>query len=134
MILKEHIRCVINEAPGYYKINDLIRALNRVTREYNVDNRGLNIWKALNDVALDFGLEIIATGMNRIAYTMPQENWILKIAYSRGSMDDSSYKEALRSNKAEVGIGEGEHGLGARDLFARPGKNAKIILEAHNVN
>ncbi len=55
-------------------------------------------------------LKKLGEGSFRNAYTIPGEEWVLKIAKNKFGVD---------SNKEEIEISEGKHGLGARDIFMK---------------
>lgn len=116
MLLEEYIRCVINEAAGYNQLNTLISDLNSVVEEYRSENRNYAVHDELIYFAESFGLEEVGSGSYRKVYALPQENWVLKIAYG---YDDSDYNFALSANRDELRIAEGEHGIGSRDIFVK---------------
>lgn len=117
MLLKEYIRCCIKEVSGYNSLNTMIKDLNAVVEEHRSENGNYAMDDELIYFAESVGLDEIGAGEYRKVYALPQENWVLKIAYSY--KDDNDYKYALRYNAKEVEIGEGEHGLGSRDLFVK---------------
>ena len=55
-------------------------------------------------------LKKVGEGSFRNAYTIPNEEWVLKIAKNKLGVD---------ANKEEIEISEGKHGLGARDIFMK---------------
>ena len=116
MLLKEYIRYIIKETTGYDNLSNTISVLNKAVSEYEDSNNEDNLWDILIEAVEGLGLIRIGSGLQRRVYSLPEEGWILKIAYGRNKSD---YVKALESNKEEVKISEGEHGLGARDLFVK---------------
>tara|TARA_B100001063_G_scaffold31464_1_gene24483 strand:+ start:1389 stop:2198 length:810 start_codon:yes stop_codon:yes gene_type:complete len=53
-------------------------------------------------------LKYLAQGLHRRVYTLPGEEWILKVSTSQSG---------ITANKGEVEIGAGKHGLGAKGIL-----------------
>lgn len=116
MILKEYIRCCIKENSGYSKLNDIIKSLNSKVSDYENSIDESKLWDILIENVENLGLVRVGSGLQRKVYSLPGENWVLKIAYGRNNTD---YRKSLESNEEEVRISEGGHGMGARDLFVK---------------
>tara|TARA_B100001063_G_scaffold31464_1_gene24482 strand:+ start:453 stop:1262 length:810 start_codon:yes stop_codon:yes gene_type:complete len=66
----------------------------------------------------DNRIEFISSGAFRIVYSIPGEEWVLKIACEFDEVIDLE-SSGIESNIGEIEISEGKHGLAARDVFVR---------------
>ena len=115
MILREYVRRVVCEALTYKKISNVVDELNSVVSEYYREERSYSLASELEKTVKALGMEKLGAGQSRRAYVIKGEDWVLKLAY--GSSISDEYLMNSMSNKEEVDISTGKHGLGARDLF-----------------
>ena len=66
----------------------------------------------------DSRIEFINSGAFRIVYSIPNEEWVLKIACEYDKLVDLE-SSGIESNIGEIEISEGKHGLAARDIFVK---------------
>ena len=117
MLLKEYIGAFLSEAFSYNKLKDIVVELNSVVDDYyKQDDRRYDVYYDLLKVIDNFGLKKLGAGAYRKAYTLDGEDWVLKLAYGYSNED---FKSAVMDNAGEVNISQGDHGIGARDLFVQ---------------
>ena len=63
-------------------------------------------------------VEFISSGAFRMVYSIPGEEWVLKIACEFDKVVDLE-SSGIESNIGEIEISEGKHGLAARDIFVK---------------
>ena len=66
----------------------------------------------------DSRIEFINSGAFRIVYSIPNEEWVLKIACEYDKLVDLE-SSGIESNIGEIEISEGKHGLAVRDIFVK---------------
>ena len=116
MLLKEYIISVLSETFSFGRVKEIVDELNRVTEEYYSAERNYDLCYDIISVAESFGLTKIGAGAYRKVYSLENEDWVLKIAYGFSS---DEFAGAKIDNAGEVEISQGEHGVGARDLFVQ---------------
>ena len=116
MLLKEYITSVLSETFSFGRVKEIVDELNRVTEKYYSEDRNYDLCYDIISVAEGFGLTKIGVGAYRKVYSLEGEDWVLKIAYGFSS---DEFAGAKIDNADEVAISQGDHGVGARDLFAQ---------------
>jgi hypothetical protein len=110
MILREYIELLLREDASLEKLESVVKELNREVGE--VLRSGEEYDKDfLFDLLSGMGMKLVGSGAYRSVYGFDDCDWVIKVSKSGLS--------GMRMNAEEVGIGRGEHGIGARDLFTR---------------
>jgi hypothetical protein len=116
MLLKEYVSFYIKEAMSHKKLISVANELNKITTNYRASSNSYSLYYDLVKVVDKFGLKKLGSGVSRKAYSLENEDWVLKFAYGH---DDVDYLYALETNAEEVAISQGAHGIGSRDIFVQ---------------
>ena len=116
MLLKEYVSFYIKEAISHKKISLVVNELNKITMNYRASSSSYSLYYDLVKVVDKFGLKKLGAGVSRKAYSLENEDWVLKFAYGHNDVD---YLDALDTNAEEVEISQGFHGMGSRDMFVQ---------------
>jgi len=113
-LLERYIKEILNEEFRPDFKNRLVHALDQKSEEYNSKDEA-DKWYDMSDdfekIAYGLGLRYIGGGASRRAYSTPDLDWVLKIAYNKDFY--------VWANKDEIDISQGEHSTGPRDIFVQ---------------
>lgn len=109
MILEKYIKTFLKESFDPKILENLSRDLNNHIRE-RINSGYSFTWLAdlFYYKLKSYNLKKLGSGVERTAYSIPNEDWVLKISNNENAVD---------TNLFEIEVSKGMHGKGPRDIF-----------------